>query len=67
MKRWNLHLDHPWSECVRDDGAPKRLYITTPWGFWQIALSPGDRSQVYDRKTATYTNRFGWVTFRPPR
>lgn len=60
-RKWNLHLDHPWAECVREDGAPKRLYITTPWGFLQI----GEKSQVYNPWTRCYTDDWFWITVRP--
>lgn len=61
MKKWHLHIDHPWSHCVREYGAPMRLYLTTPWGFWEF----GERSQVYDRKTGRYTTRWARLTYRP--
>jgi len=55
-----MHLDHPWSACVKD-GAPIRLYLRTRWGFVQI----GEKSQVYDRKTKRYTDLYAFVTVRP--
>lgn len=67
MRKWSLHIDHPLAACVRKDGAPLRVYIRTPNWFWIIALWPGHQSQVYDRKTKTWTNRFAWVTRHPSR
>ena len=58
--RWSLHIDHPWSECAKY-GAPFRLNIWTPWGFWMI----GEKSQVYDRKAKRYTDRWAYITYRP--
>lgn len=60
-RRWGIHIDHPWAEDVRDYGAPRRIYIRTPWAFWQI----GEKSQVYDRRTGTYTDRWSFITYRP--
>ncbi len=34
--RWFVHFDHPWSSCVRDDGAPVRLYVHTPHGCLMV-------------------------------
>jgi hypothetical protein len=65
MKRWSLHIDHPWSECVRDDGCPLRVYMRTPWAWITMALAPGEGSQVYDWKTRTWTERWSWLTFTP--
>lgn len=62
MKRFEVHFDHHWSSDVRELGAPIRLYIRTPWGWWMI----GEKSQVYDRKTHKYTDRWSYVTYRPP-
>ncbi len=61
MRKWNIHIDHPWSPCVKNDGAPIRIYLTTPFGFWQI----GEKSQVYDRKTKRYTDKFAYIVRRP--
>lgn len=59
--RWSIHFDHPWSEDVRDFGAPVRLHMWTPWGFLMV----GAKSQVYDRKTKRYTDRWAYITYRP--
>ena len=63
MKGWGLHVDHPWSRCVREDGAPMRVYIRTPWMYIQA----GEQSQVYDRHTGRYSDRYARFTTRPPR
>jgi hypothetical protein len=60
-RRWGLHVDHPWSECHRLDGAPTNIYLRTPWTFIII----GEKSQVYDRKTKKYTDDYSYITFRP--
>lgn len=60
---WGIHIDHPWAEDVRKYGAPFRAYIQTPLG-WLIV---GEKSQVYDRKTKTYTNRWAHIVYHPPR
>jgi len=65
MHKWGVHIDHPWSECVRQDGAPLRIYIRTPWNSWIIALAPGNKSQVFDRKTNTWTDRWAFITSTP--
>ena len=62
---WSLHIDHPWSKCVREDGAPLRAYSFTPWGFITVSLWPGNGSQVYDWKTKTWTDRWSWFTRHP--
>lgn len=59
--RWSFHLDHPWSRCVREDGVPKRLNMWTPWGFIMI----GEKSQVYDHRTKTWTDRWSYYTRHP--
>jgi hypothetical protein len=46
-----VHLDHPWSDCVRNEGAPVRLYITT--GSWWIVM--GQAMQVWDTKKGSWT------------
>lgn len=61
MKKWGIHFDHPWSEEVEDFGAPVRMYIRTPWNHWTI----GAKSQVFDRKTNTWTERFAYITSMP--
>lgn len=60
--KWSVHIDHPWSECVKLDGAPMRIYMWTPWAFVTIALTPGSKSQVYDGR---WTDRWSWLTFHP--
>jgi hypothetical protein len=65
MKKWHIHVDHPWSEEVKEYGAPLRAYIRTPWRFIIISLWPGNGSQVYDWKTRKYTDKFSWLVFRP--
>jgi hypothetical protein len=57
-----IHFDHPWSTCVRDDGAPMRIYIRTRWGHWQV----GEKSQVWTKKEG-YTDRWAYITRRPIR
>lgn len=59
--RWSFHLDHPWSQCVKEYGAPLRLNMWTPWGF----LMAGEKSQIYDRKTKRYTDRYAYITLKP--
>ena len=61
MRKWGIHFDHPWSKCVKKYGAPVRLHIHTPWNFWTI----GAKSQVFDRKTNTWTDRFAYITSMP--
>jgi hypothetical protein len=61
QKRLVIHIDHPWARCVREDGAPRRAYITTPWGVWLI----GEKSQVYDRRTKKFTDRWSYISYRP--
>lgn len=58
---WGIHVAFPWSEDVRENGAPLRAYIQTPWG-WLIA---GEQSQVYDLRAKQYTDRWSYVTYRP--
>lgn len=65
MPQWSFHIDGPWSEDVRDYGAPLRIYAWTPWAFVTIALWPGHGTQVYDWKTKKYTDKWSWITFRP--
>lgn len=64
-----IHVDGPWSDDVRKYGAPLRVYINLgKRGFWQLALTPGSKSQFYDRKTHTYSSdRWVWLACRPPR
>lgn len=38
-----------------------RVYLRTPWGFWEF----GEKSQVYDRKNRVYTDRWAYLTYRP--
>lgn len=64
-KKWGLHIDHPWSECVREYGAPTRIYIRTPKVFITIALGRGNGTQAYDWKAKIYTDRYSWITFIP--
>jgi len=59
---WGIHIDFPWTEDVRKYGAPLRAYVQTPWG-WIFA---GEKSQVYDRRTKRYTDRWANVTYHPP-
>jgi len=61
MNKWGIHFDHPWSEEVKEYGAPLRIYIRTPFGFWQI----GEKSQVYDMRTRKYTDRWTYIARRP--
>jgi hypothetical protein len=62
-----IHIDGPWSKDVREYGAPLRVYINLGRrGFLIVALWPGHKIQVYDRKTKTYTDRWGWWSLRPP-
>lgn len=56
-----MHIDHPWSECVRMDGAPVRVYVRTPWWY----LMAGESAQVYDWKTRSYTTRWARVVVHP--
>ena len=61
-----VHIDWPWTEDARY-GAPFRAYINRGRkGFWIVALWPGHKTQVYDRRTQTYTDRWGWIVYRPP-
>jgi hypothetical protein len=61
MRSWGIHIDHPWSECHKLDGAPTRIYIRTPWIFIMF----GEKSQVYNRKIKKYTDDWAYLTFRP--
>lgn len=56
-----VHVDHPWSYDVKEYGAPKRVYVHSPYGTLMI----GEPSQVYDRKHKKYLDRYAHVTHRP--
>ncbi len=58
LGKWGVHVCSPWSDCY----GVYRINIRTPFGFWTIALTPGSRSQVYDRKTKQYTDRWAYIT-----
>ena len=67
MKKWNIHIDHPWAKCVQEDGAPYRVYIRTPIVFITIGIGPGQGTQTYNWKTKRYTDKYSWITFHPGR
>lgn len=58
-RKWSLHVDHPWSQDVRELGAPLRVYVRTPSGFLTIPLWPGHG--VAGGKP------FSWFTLRPSK
>jgi hypothetical protein len=61
MKKWGIHFDHPWSEDVKKYGCPIRIYITTPWNVWTV----GEKAQIFDRKTNTWTDRWAFIRSVP--
>lgn len=64
-KNFSIHVDHPWSKCVQEDGAPKRIYIHLFRIFITIALAPGEGGQVYDWRHKKWTQKWSWITITP--
>ena len=52
-----IHFDHPLSKCVREDGAPVRLYIDAGGCYYMI----GARTQK-QMPDSQYGDEWSWFT-----
>lgn len=61
-----IHVDLPWSECVREHDAPLRAYLHLVWLTVSIALNRDGKSQVWQPKRGNLYE-WRWISFHPAR
>lgn len=61
-----IHIDFPWSECVQQYDAPKRITLHLYWWHVLIALGSDGKSQVWHHREG---NLYRWrrITWHPNR
>lgn len=77
LRLWfGVHVDHPWSECVRDYGSPHRAYVMLgPLGSLIVGLPTNDaedgwgltQSQAWTPRQGYRSGRWSAFAYHPDR
>lgn len=59
-----IHVEHPWSNCVKEFDAPPRLYFHLFRWFVIIAMTKDAKSQSWNCREGN-TERWRWITWHP--